>query len=262
MKTVLRFTSLILIALALSSCYDKDKIEIIPEVVYEIEIPPFISLNATSSWLLGVPICHQELLISFQDASGNDLLKGIEFWTGRRFDSAHGDWIGYNFWDEIPRGELDLYGRLKRELYTLEYAYDDIFENHWSYNQIGFLNGKLFSKKYSELNGNYDYLYFQTDGGGSGFDEDGECYSFYKKVTFKLSCPYVFGDDAVHIIDTWWKDEKYANMCSPVCYYIEVDGKDVEAEITYIYDVPFIYEGGSYGKINGPYSIAMIVLDK
>ena len=253
MKT-LKFVVLILTMLIISSCKDKDE--------DEIPIPSSVYLNVTVYNTLGGPFCFQELLLSFQSKSGKDLVKGIKFW-------GPGGTYGANY-DIKTGGKTDAWGIVKKEVYTMERIYEDIDLDKSNF-PIGLRKGKPFSKNYPELNGNYDYLYFQTDGRGSGnvisseypFYDEG--YPFREKATFKLTCPYMFGDNKVHIIDTWWKpgedtyvkNEKIPGTWCPICYRIEVDGKEI-TEIAYIYDKPFT----TSEKFNGPYSIAMIVLDR
>ena len=230
------------------------------EIENETVIPPSMFLNVTGRFLTGGgPHCIQELLLSFQDAEGNDLVKGIEFLTN-----------DYPFVScEIQGGEEDFWGTIEEELYTLENIYEGLFKDFWNYFPIGLRKGKPFSTKYRDLNGNYDYLYFQT-GSVSGLllyehIKNGTYYPsgypFFEKVTFRLACPYILGNDEVHDINTWWKPENNTDKGknSPICYRIEIDGKEF-TEITYIYDdkLPLTY----HEKTNGPYSLATIVLDK
>ena len=95
-----------------------------------------------------------------------------------------------------------------------------------------------------------------------------EEHPFNEKATFQLSCPYIFGDNKVHDIATWWKPEKIADAwlghrfleLAPSCYRIEIDGKEI-TEITYVSDLPYNQSGSIHGQA-GPYSIATIVLDR
>ena len=259
MKT-LKFAVLILAVLTVNSCGKN-------EVEEEIEIPPSIFLNITERRLIGGHYCSQELLLSFQGRSGKDLVKGIGFLTAKHPTIR-------TFTE--PGGEKDAWGEVKRETHALDRIYEDVYVesdmyreihgNTFPYNLVfppmGFRRGKPFSKKYPELNGNYDYLYFQTDGQGSPGSE----YLFREKVTFRLTCPHIFGDDAEHDIDTWWKpgEDRYVHgvkvsgIGSPICYRMEIDGKEVTG-ITYINDDRLLTY---YGKFDGPYSLAMVVLER
>ena len=253
MKT-LKLTVLILTMLIINSCTSKEEspTEEPQEVEDEIEIPPNVSLGITAFYPYGIPFSLQQLLLSFQDKSGNDLVKGIGFWSNY--------WLAFNPVDSTrlvytgtEGGETDAWGVVNSELYTLEYAFNGIpydknilADYDWEKPPLGFRRGKPFSKKYPELNGNYDYLFFNT-------------VSRTGKITFKLSCPYLFGDDAVHDIDTWWKYEEDIEF--PICYRIEFGGKEI-TEITYIYDPPYKDEFGAIWVNRNPYSVATLVFDK
>lgn len=262
MKT-LKLISLLFAMLIINSCAKKDK--------DEIEIPPAVFLNNPSLHPDGGgPFCAQELLLRFQDASGNDLVKGIDFWG-----EVHADYpLGIY---QEQGNEKHAWGYVKREVYTLEYIYEDVYvekdiikeleDGPWFFGvrPIGLRKGKPFSKKYPNLNGKYDYLYFLTDGKGS----PGKEYPFREKVTLRLTCHYIFGNDVAHDIVTWWKpgedtyinNDKIPGIWSPICYRIEFGGKEI-TEITYIHDVLYLSPSDSYyGKRNGPYSIATIVLN-
>ena len=158
------------------------------------------------------------LYLSIKDASGNDLVKGIglESWRGETEEEATG-------------------GIVMPDLYTLEY----IFPNHWQsqsfghYSRFSFINGKVFKEANPELkHDDYDllqfYVYTHSVHYGYGIVVK---VPFAEKVTFKLKCPYIFGNDTEHEIVTWWKrSEKSSNAA--LCYRIELGGKEF-TKITY-----------------------------
>ena len=140
MKT-LKLTVLLLLMLIISSCTGKDegKEEIEQEQGVEDECIGLIGLDGSG---------YYDLFLSFQDASGNDLLEGIE----------------YNILYVNNCGDTMLCS-VKNELYTFEYVYPG---TTWSPYNISFLfliKGNSFSKRFSEINGNYDYLYFDANNG-------------------------------------------------------------------------------------------------
>ena len=237
MKTT-KFTVLLLSILIINCCTDKEEVE--------IEVPFLYGSNW--SFKGAGPACNQPLLLSFQNASGNDLVKGIGFWV----DGSNGI--------TITGRKNDAWGRVKEKLYTMS-IYEDSYDDYYSC-PLGLRKGKPFLKKYPELNGNYDYLYFQAI--SMNINEE---HLFNEKATFQLSCPYIFGDNEVHNIVTWWKPEKIADAwlehrfyeLAPSCYRIEIDGKEI-TEITYVYDAPYIQSGSVYGQA-GPYSVATIILE-
>jgi len=72
--------------------------------------------------------------------------------------------------------------------------------------------------------------YFLLLNTGSPFNKN--CPNPAETLIFKLKCPYMFGDDAVHDIVTYWKEgNKPTN--SRLCYRVELDGNSTEE---------FIYE--------------------
>ena len=266
MKT-LKFIILIL-ALLISSCSDKDESLQGEEVLVPDPCIPCseVVIETGDIYLyegmflpLGPSSCSHELLLSFRDASGNDLVKGIEFW-GNNYPSLSYD---------VPGGDTHAKGIVKRELHTLDYIYEDNyvepFYPHSFFRPMGLRKGEPFSEKYTEMNSNYDYLYFQSYAYGDGviMGEDMppnfKPATYAKKITFRLTCSYLFGDDEAHDIVTWWKPiydtEKGAR--SPICYSIEFDGKEI-TEISYVCDV--FYHNGE--KFHHPYSIATIILDR
>lgn len=48
------------------------------------------------------------------------------------------------------------------------------------------------------------------------------------KLTYEITCPHIFGDNEVHVITTYWKEELGEKMSAtyfPECYKVEFDGK-------------------------------------
>ncbi|MDR2146348.1 MAG: hypothetical protein LBE91_07815 [Tannerella sp.] len=135
------------------------------------------------------------LALSFQDASGNNLVKGI----------------GLSSWccgTDIPAEQAQS-GIVERDLYALDIMtpckkrpiapgrYDDPAIGMLKYNDSYFLT--------------FDYAHLED-----------ECPAI-EEITFQLKCPYVFGDDEKHEIITFWKaDNSETGM---VCYRIEFGDK-------------------------------------
>ena len=161
------------------------------------------------------------LLLSFRDAAANDLVKGIEF-----------DADGY---------ADGLYGVVMPELYALYYVYEDgDIPDPWQHNagspQIDLRKSGHTEALGAIINDDYDYLLFHT------LTETTQ--PFVEKITLKLKCPYLFGDNETHDIDTWWKQSSKGDLC----YRIDFDGKE--------------YTEIVYDKLNPYPSIATIILDK
>jgi len=229
MKT-LKFTVLLLYMLIINSCTNKGETEQKVEEVkakweeLDEEEQKVRSILMGKISIGGEISCLHDIFLSFQNVSGNDLVKGMNF-SGYMTDPG---------------------GFVKDELYTLEYVLP-----HFQSDRMSLLKGKSFSKIFPELNGNYDYLYFAINNG----DE---------KITIKLTCTHVFGDDTVHEIVTWWKKTE---RLGALCYRIEFGGKEYN-KISYIYDDFGTIKDGLGGteviKIENyrTYSVATIILNR
>ena len=152
------------------------------------------------------------LLLSFQDTSGNDLVKGI----------------GFDWWqpeDVIITEEEASGGTVKRNLYTLEgyivYPEEIVVPFHattdfgWPIMMpLGEIHygkaGTVFGRQVSNID--YDLLAFQAvssifNYNIIGFDGFVVEHPFDEplKIIFRLRCPYLFGDNATHDIVIWWE---------------------------------------------------------
>jgi len=162
--------------------------------------------------------------LSFQDASGNDLVKGI----------------GLEGWSVGMPIEDDLYYLVKDSLYTLDIILSEPCKN-W--------DNKIYNvpaRPGFEPITNHPTL-------GMNIYDNGYCYltsDFFrvpvnecpeeKILTYKLKCPYVFGDEAVHELVTYWDIPKKKILSSyyAKCYRIEFEGKEITPQlyiVTYTY---------------------------
>ena len=168
----------------------------------------------------------QYLLLSFKDAQGNDLVKGI------KFDAWHNG--GY-----VTGGDDDIGGTVNSGIFILNLAYDDEVKRFSSSLKIDLIKGGFEESYFTGIkNDDNDDLLFIIPALNTTRSE--------KKVTLKLKCSYLFGDDAVHDIVTWWKPEE--NMRKSFCYRIEYGGKE--------------FTGIDNVKTNPHFSIATIILNK
>ena len=148
------------------------------------------------------PTLIYKLGFCFQDASGNNLAEGIglEEWIPSSIAMEDASW-----------------GPVTPDLYTLGvYVFDPCKTAAYS--------PRLMRKYYK---GNW-YL---TSDVGIGV---GDCPEV-KKFTYMLKCPYVFGDEDIHEIVTYWnvpKITKSETLFYAECYRIEFEGKEYEP--TYI----------------------------
>jgi len=150
------------------------------------------------------------LRLSVQDVSGNDLVKGI----------------GY---DE----------RVDPDLYTLEVVFPDRIQDQIQ-RYIQFVNESIINKTLilDDNNDWFDYYpaipmivcrdrddyddgYYHLGLGcmSDVFDDSYERLPIAEKITFKLRCPYIFGDNVEHDIVTYWYNNpeiSYVIFCSRV----------------------------------------------
>ena len=182
-----------------------------------------------------VPFYHHALMLSFQDASGNDLVKGFE-------DDA-----------EIT---THMFPTVNPDLYKLEVIFPDGFLNPWKPDpQPGVILAERVPQLYVVTDyaefletGNDDYYFWLESQSVKWIMDEAErlCLPFPKMLTFELTFPNLFGDDAVHEIVTFWKEGNGpTNSC--LCYRIELDGKE--------------YTQIAHQKLN-QISVATIILDR
>ena len=144
---------------------------------------------------------NYNLRLSFQDPSGNDLVKGIELEK----------WWPENF----PCNEA-FTGSIDRNLYTLNIIFSESCKSSFIYDPT-LSWGK--SKNYDRI---VYYLRIQSD----------DC-PVMNMLIYRVKCFYVFGDDAFHEIVTYWDVPKIRNGSGwGKCYRIEFEGK-VFTDITH-----------------------------
>ena len=144
---------------------------------------------------------NYDFYFSFQNISGNDLVKGIEL------DA---------WWPEnVPVEELNT-GRVKDSIFTLDIIVSDPCDNR--------------------DNNRPELYYFKRDNGYYNLSSiyripKNDC-PIIKKLTYKLQCPYLFGDDEIHEFVTYWdiKDKRNKDLWAK-CYRIEFEDRVIK-EIT------------------------------
>jgi hypothetical protein len=165
------------------------------------------------------------LALSFQDASGNDLVKGI----GLSDRCCPVD---------VPEEQAQS-GSVKPDLYAL-----DIIVPAPCRSAIAPSRFEAPGITMYKYNGSYilkfGYAHFES-----------ECPDI-EMITFKLKCPYVFGDDAVHEFVTYWENtnEQNGNGEYAKCNRIEFEGREIAS---------IIHE--KKGPAGGYTSVAAIILE-
>ena len=137
--------------------------------------------------------------LSFQDVSGNDLVKGIELNASS--------------------------GPVKDSLFTLDIIVSEPCKN-WD-NKIYNTPARPGFEPDVNRPGlgmvKYNSYYYLTNGFYLPVNDCPE----EKILTYKLKCPYVFGDDAVHEFVTYWDIPKDKTNHSAKCYRIEFEGNEI-----------------------------------
>ena len=133
------------------------------------------------------------LYLGFQDASGNDLVKDLEFLV----------WDGVNAVYNIG-GEEDSRGIINTDLYSLDVVFPDKIAKSFEKNLLLYKSGL--------------FLEFDTFSPYS--------LPFAEKVTYKLNYPQLFGDNFTHEIVSYWKLISTEDNFYTLCYRIELDGKE------------------------------------
>ncbi|MDR2911408.1 MAG: hypothetical protein LBV47_08645 [Bacteroidales bacterium] len=149
------------------------------------------------------------LWLGFQNISGNDLLEGAELIWSDEMSSAYNS-----------------------KFYTLDVVYEDGIPDPYKNNDPRY--DKMYPGLFLwegqsppwqlgsrlNLNPNYNYLQFNVFSNRNYFAQ---------KIIFRLTCPYLFGDDEAHDIVTWWKNYTYRNKynINTFCYRMEYEGNEV-----------------------------------
>jgi hypothetical protein len=175
---------------------------------------------------------YDSLWISVQDALGKDLIKGI----------------GYDWWksDVVPEEEAEG-GSVKSNLYTLNIIFPEPCMDYYAPPNGAILDPvsapQLGLKKWN----GYYYLELITSSRKYFYDPKYHSCPPAVRTTFNLKCPYVFGNDAVHEIVSYWKPEDN-NPYYQVCESVVLDGKK------------YTTNRFCYGREDGLLNIASIIV--
>ncbi|MDR2910387.1 MAG: hypothetical protein LBV47_03350 [Bacteroidales bacterium] len=206
------------------------------------------------------PFYEYWLHLAVTDASGNDLTKGIGIEVAM-YD-PNSSYINGRYW---VTGNEEEYteGRIKPELYTLDIIFEDGIPNPLKPEPAPLINGRpayvlgeippptvglrkgSSMKMYSHstellpgVNPDLNYLIFNF----SSYRIYGLPMSllygipsrevpFTEKVIFRLTCPYLFGDNEAHDIITWW--ELSGETFAANCYRMEFEGNEFNVKEGY-----------------------------
>jgi hypothetical protein len=126
-------------------------------------------------WFMDIPPMNLTLMLSFQDASGNDLVEGIGYKAEPNYDYA---------------------GDVERELYTLLCSADKPTARYRPSISLSYRKDPVGETRYSNL------VFLAGEERNSRIT-----------FTFLLTCPYVFGDEAEHEITAYCRKKKGDYEC-------------------------------------------------
>jgi hypothetical protein len=170
-----------------------------------------VSISFSSCWLIFIDsspeLVAYNLGLSFQDASGNDLVKGI----------------GLEEWGGGTSIEDAKWGTVNRDLYVLDIMVSisckGIPERPGVVRDVS-RPALIMARE----NDGYCYLI-------NSFNVVVKYCPEEKILTYKLKCPDVFGDEAVYEFVTYWdipkKNYAYTHERYAKCYRIEFEGNEI-----------------------------------
>jgi hypothetical protein len=134
--------------------------------------------------------------LSFQDASGKDLVEGIR----------------YNIQDRIYPDDT---GLVEPDAYKLKCSRGEDYPPSNFYTSTHLYRSKFVSGPFVP----YSHLYFQEriDNSKAVF-------------TYLLTCPYIFGDDAEHEIVAYCRKKRRIDTC----YRLTFDGEDIQGIVSHV----------------------------
>ena len=144
-----------------------------------------------------LPHTGYSLFLRFQDTSGNDLIQGIDYSSGV----------------------------VNSDLYTLNIVFSEPCNTYDTdiFNfppKPGFFPDNNFPKLLIGNSSGHSHLIIDFILPTNDCPEE-------KMVTYKLKCPYIFGDDNVHELVAYWNFSKVSSFCTSAdCYSAEFDGKE------------------------------------
>lgn len=145
------------------------------------------------------------LALFFQDASGNDLVEGIEL----DLQNIHHDL------------SLSYGGPVHPDLYTLRWKFPDQCEDlHVGENPLRLMTAR------AKYNGNRNCVLFSL-----ASEKRAKCSNAIGCITIWLTCPYIFGDNKEHEIETWWDDYFFNDVKRKKCISVIVDGQLFQAKL-------------------------------
>ena len=161
---------------------------------------------------------HHHVFFSFQDSSGNDLVKGLEY-----------DWWRSDLYPDEPEQVV-----VNSDLYKLDISFSEPYMDPGYYMDCPRIkegDGLTKAIRYEPMDmpmmvirkvDGYQYISFETV---QSYDYNTDGVDIPRDIIFKLTCPHIFGDDNPREIVTTWNYSDRVSVGSLFCEYIEFDGK-------------------------------------
>ena len=180
-------------------------------VIISTILSAFICGSCVPSHMVYGDTISYGLSFIFQDTEGNNLAEGIDL----------KDWIPSNEpQEQATGGEVADY-----KLDIILSKQSDKYDNE-NYHIIGL--GAAEYDDYSPVlmyQRNNDKIFL-----GTRFGVYMDYVEPQEKLTYKITCPHIFGDNEIHVITTYWKQELgeiISHTYYPECYMVEFDGKAI-----------------------------------
>jgi len=151
------------------------------------------------------PYNSHDLTLFFQDASGKDLVEGIELDL-----------------DKITHDlSLSYGGPVHPDLYTLRSEYPNQCKSPFTVeNPLLLMTGR------AKFNDNRNCVSFLLSS-----EKENDCSTEIGRITIWMTCPHIFSDDKEHVIETLWEDYTYNSVIYKKCISVIVDGKHFSASL-------------------------------
>jgi len=176
------------------------------------------------------PFYTYTLYLNILDASGNDRIKGIEI-----VDTTN----NFAFYD----AEHSLVP-IKHDLYTLDIVFPEGSTNLYIVEPLSGGQPMNHPELFLYNRNGYNYIGIDVASYKFTWPDLEEIIPPVGKFVFQVTCPYIFGDEAVHEIVTWWEldpnfSKNYENELTPIyCHSIEFENKEI-TNLANVDDSPF-----------------------
>ena len=178
-------------------------------VIFSLFLSAFICGSCTPAYMRYGDSIYYSLSFIFQDAEGNNLAEGIDLY----------DWIPSDKPQEqatsgqVADCKIDIILSKQSDKYNNE---------HYHLIEPGMIDYEPYTPilMYQRYNGQILL--------GNRFHIYMDYVEPQEKLTYKITCPYIFGDNEIHVITTYWKKELGESILHsyyPECYMVEFDGK-------------------------------------